>query len=743
MHFIIRTNQVCYLYRLLLIFHHLIRQGRTSTAGHSLILITLISFTNPQITYAQSQCGKIFRGDASDFNTEVPTVVPEWWDNNLGTEPVVLPGYSPVTAVNNNLELYQREYKWGKNYLPQTINSRGTALVDRMSLVARINGKIIELAPNNVQMIENHGVSVTVLSTGEPIPGLKVRISTTVEYDGVATSQIQLTPTQPVTLESLDYEALVVDSPTMEVISFKAEQIRKQKDRHDMVKLPFAGDFLNVVGFADGNRSFWWFADNAKGWIWNGSTVTEIARKNGKIRLRQRLIGDSWTISEPMSFNINFLATPARDLGSDWRSKRVIHGVPSEKQVALGGKFKLWWTDALAHDAFPYTYYPNETIKRVTLDDRTAYPGAEHNARLIQTDKVKYGSYWIPYFSAHALSKLDPVLETFKSSWEIHPPKQFNEVVGPYTRIYGKPVLTHQAKSYSDYLLWQLNDAIDRIGIEGIYLDHGPPHDSCNPRNGGWIDSNGRLQPSLDILGLRDFLKRLHTLFVSKDKAGYIFIHDSNREIIPAYTFAYATVDGEQYRSGRVRDNDYLRAITLNEFRTRFSPGQYGVLTVWLPTAWTYHNADKKWSNSENQRSAYRRIMSLALLHDVANWPIGSHEEERRTLITALDLFGIDNAEYIGYWDPHIAVSADNPGIKISAYRHRGSGNYMFIAANTTDTPINTVITFELSQLGFEENGGKLLPENKQPIALSPNNRSHRLQVPAKDFRWLTLKHNM
>ena len=265
------------------------------------------------------------------------------------------------------------------------------------------------------------------------------------------------------------------------------------------------------------------------------------------------------------------------------------------------------------------------------------------------------------------------------------------------------------------------------------------PSTSCNPRNGGWIDSNGRLQPSLDILGLRNFLKRLHALFASKGKAGYIFIHNSNREIIPAYTFAYATVDGEQYRSGRVRDGDYLRTITLNEFRTRFSPDQYGVLTVWLPSAWTYHNKDMQWAGSENQRTAYRRLMALAMLHDVADWPIGSHESERRTLITALDDFGIANAEFIGYWDPHIAVSADNPGIKISAYRHRESGDTMFIVVNTTNAPINTALTFDLSQLDFEENDGHLLVENMQPIVLTLKDHTYQLQVPAKDFKRLTV----
>ena len=114
MHSISHARPGSYFYSLLLIFHKTIFSWRRSNAEHSLGLIIIItSFIYPQLTYGQSQCGKIFKGDPSDFIDEAPNILPVWWDNNLGTEPVVLPGYSPVRAANNNIELSQREYKWG------------------------------------------------------------------------------------------------------------------------------------------------------------------------------------------------------------------------------------------------------------------------------------------------------------------------------------------------------------------------------------------------------------------------------------------------------------------------------------------------------------------------------------------------------------------------------------------------------------------------------------------------------
>ena len=350
------------------------------------------------------------------------------------------------------------------------------------------------------------------------------------------------------------------------------------------------------------------------------------------------------------------------------------------------------------------------------------------------------GTQWIPYFSLHALSNLDPALSRYKEYWKIIPPKTFKEVVNPYSQIYGKPVLSHQSQSYSNYLLWRLNEEIDNLGMEGIYFDHGPPHDSSNLHSGGWVDSNGQLQPSLDILGTRDFLKRLRVLFAKKNKAGYIFVHNSNREIIPAFTFAYATIGGEQYRGGRVKDGDYLKRISISEFRTRFSTTQSGIISILLPVAWTEHKGQSSWQGSEQQKKEYRRLKALTLLHDVLDWPIGSHVEERSTLIETLDSFGVDKAEFIGYWSPVIAVKTGNEHIKTSCYARPDNYSYLFIFANTDSKSHTANIDFDYLRLGLEKNRVKISSEKTDKISPSTPTSPVSLTIPAKDFRWIWLQ---
>lgn len=662
---------------------------------------------------------------------------PEWLGNKLGRESVILPGFEPIIVKDKTVSLYGRDYTWGTSYLPIEATSRGQVLVKSMGLVAHVGESIIELRPEQVSVTEAEKDYVVIAAVGSPLPGLEVRTETRIEYDGVAMVKMLINPSIPVKVRSLDYIVEIEASPSMEVIAFKAADIRRQKDRTDMLALPYSGDFLNVLGFADGNRSFWWFADNAKGWIWNGDSVTEVYQRGTTIALVQHLIGADSLLTSPIEMQFNFLLTPTSDIGNTWRAKRVLSGTPNNEQVAQGGKFSLWWTSAFAHDAFPYTRVPDSVAKNLTSHDRDAYPGVAANKALVQHARQRFGSYWIPYFSAHVLSKLDPVLLEFKTAWEIVPLREFKEVVLPYTTVAGKPVLSHRANGYSDYVLWRLNEAIDVVDFDGIYLDHGPPHDSVNPSNGGWIDSNGKVQPSLDILGLREFLKRLRTLFMVKGKPGYIFIHNSNREIIPAYTFAYAQFSGEQYRSGKVIDGEFLKTVSVDELRMRLSGHQYGTRMVWLPVEWSYHHDNEEWQDSERQRIAYRRYASLALLLDVITHPIGAHQATRRELIGVLDSFGVDQAQFIGYWDPRTGATSSDSGLKISAYQRQEIPATLYVASNTTDHSIRSRVSVDSSF--FQKLPEKLTLSVEGGVERRSNTTGSvgfDVNVPAYDFRW-------
>jgi hypothetical protein len=646
----------------------------------------------------------------------------------------VLPGFEAVRVDGTRIELGPRTYVWSESYLPVRIESVGGLLTDAMKLVLTPTGAApFDAKPEKVVVTGASPAHAVVVASGNPMPGLHLEVTTRVEYDGVAMVSVVLTPTRPTPITGLDFVVGVVRRDATTVMAFRAEGLRRQKGRKDMLALPYRGPFLNVINVSDGDRSFWWFADNAEGWVWGGAPVTEVGEEGKRVSIRQRLVNTGSIIDEPIRFQLNFMATPVRRLDPKWRTERILHGSPSRDEASLGAKFRLWWTGAFAHDLLPYTRLTEEQASLVGERDQKAYPGATAIRQSVSVDRRLYGLHRIPYFSAHALSVLDPVLDEYREVWEVDPPFVFQGGHPPWSKTFDRPSLSHRDPSYSDYLLYRIDKLIDETGMSGIYLDHGPPFDTRNEHHGLWLDARGRGHPSLDILGLRRFLKRLATLFYLKGEPGYIFVHASAREIIPAYAFATGIVDGEQYRRV-IPDGDYISNVSLPEIRARMAPDQYGLRIDWLPTEWVNRSHDPEWEGSDDQLRSYRNFMTLVLLHGTGDWPAGAHQEERWRLIRALDSFGIGEATLRGYWGD-TGVTRVRKDAAVSVYYNAKERRSLLVVANLAEVDRMMELHLDPKALGGEASQELRVRAVLDGGPIEVDGEEIRVVVPAKDFR--------
>lgn len=594
--------------------------------------------------------------------------IPEWRGNDIGRERVVLPGFQPISCEGETVKLFGREYIWQNSYLPVSIVSRGVNLVKGMVITLKQGDESYQLQPSSVEVISCNDHDAEIVAKGVAPTGINVVLKAYIEYDGLIKIQLSLDSKVRPIIDELELSFLVNRQVSSQVMAFSAKGIRRQKDRSDLIDLPYKGDFLNAVSMSDGDRSFWWIADHANNWVMGRKSATVIQNKGESIELVQRLVSNKFQLNERRVFEFALLATPIKAVDASRRTERVIWGPVKKRYVKNGGTFKLWWPSAFMYDALPLVEYEEELQGKLSVKDRMAYPGLAKNKKKIESDRENFGVHWIPYFSAHVLSEADPVLEEFLDIWKIMPERTFRDGLNPYSNQYDKPVLSHRAKDYTDYLIWRLSNAIAALNAQGIYLDHSAVHDSNNISHTGAFDENGLPLTSLDILATRDFFKRLSTLFYTEGRLGYVFAHISNREIIPAYTFAYGLVDGEQF-SKKVKQGEYLSLMPLNEFRARFAGGQYGLQNYWLPLDWVSYGDDPTWQNSERQKLAYRRVQSLALLHDVPLWPHGVHREERQKILTLVDDFGIESSVFTGYWSGAQGIYQPDSRTRISKYQ--------------------------------------------------------------------------
>jgi hypothetical protein len=470
------------------------------------------------------------------------------------------------------------------------------------------------------------------------------------------------------------------------------------------------------------------------GWIWNGDTVTEVAPvAPDRLRLRQRLIGDRYLLERKLTLRMNFLVTPVRELGSAWRRERIAAGASrAEGDVA---RLQGAWATAFAHTALPFTEPPQEVVSLIPASDWAVYPGLETNRFYLERNLESKGIHSLPYFSGHCLSELDPELARQRAAWEVDPPFVVLSAASSYPTQFEKPALSHRAAGYTDYVLARMAEEIDKLGMTGLYLDHASVLDSANPAHGAWVDSNGATQPATDILGMRQYLKRLRTVFHRKGKPGFLLVHASNSELIPAYTFATAIVDGEQFRHRLVGD-DYIASIALDQVRMQNAPGQYGVRNVWIPQFDHFHGDDAAWPESAAGRAAFRNLLTLVLLHDGEFWPNFVSQEERLPLLGALDAFGVSEAGFTGYWSEAAPATTSRALARVSAYARPGA--LLLVVGNLSSAAESVDVTVDGAAAGLPPDATARLVPDGTPLPFAGDTLT--LPVPARDFRLVEVR---
>ena len=108
---------------------------------------------------------------------------------------------------------------------------------------------------------------------------------------------------------------------------------------------------------------------------------------------------------------------------------------------------------------------------------------------------------------------------------------------------------------------------------------------------------------------------------------------------------------------------------------------------------------------------------------------------ENKTLINVLDNFGIDKAEFKGYWNPDSVVNTTSGDIKISYYQRPDNISYLFIATNISEKAEAAAIFFDEKRLGFKAKRIRLMIEGQDETVLTSSNPSLVITIPSKRFQ--------
>lgn len=586
--------------------------------------------------------------------------VPHWWGNSLGKDQIVLPGFEPIKVEGDTVYLgVGRSYRWANSFLPTLIESRGKELVASSRLELGYQGQLLQFSEKNINVVEctpHHAI----IEVSAKIKGLlEVTTITKIEYDGLAQVTVEILPlASGVEVDKLTYNASIVSDEWTKMLAFKLDSAHKRQKK--VVFTPeYNGELLSVFALTNGERSFWWFVDNADGWLMDYDNATTVSGGKDHVRLQQNIIDRKIELNDKITFSFNLLVTPVKEGNGNIRSNRFARRLDKTESVHHG--VNIWWTTAFAHQIYPYTKIFENMLDEFPEIDRDIYVGAEETKENIRRVK-ELGIDWIPYFSAHMLNRYDPAYMQFRQQWKIEPEKTWDRFNydAPYSLRRDDSYLTPRADGYTDYLIYRFSELVDELGFEGLYFDQGGVMASSNKSNGLWHDTSGKAHGSTDILALREFHKRLATMLHLKGKKGLVYSHNSNTAIVPAYSFVTAMVQGEEYNHW-LKNYDYIDSVSLDEVRSRLGSSAFGVPTMWLEVIKAadsrldlsqrpYRMSKEEWLSSDYYIEAYNKFMALALLHDMSTWAYAPIEI-KDNILKYIDWVDPEVAKFIGYWN--------------------------------------------------------------------------------------------
>jgi hypothetical protein len=659
-------------------------------------------------------------------------------------EDLVLPGFTPLETSGTTIRLGGgRVYAWDKSYLPISMSAADRPLVGSVEIVVAMNGQEVTVTPTSVNIITKSAEAVTVQASGMR-EQVRIEVTTRVEYDGVAMSRLVLTSKQATYIPYIEFRAPITKAATTRLMHWDIPTYRKHIRKLVVSNPQYQGSFQHIVALVDGARSFWWFTDDANQWISNGQNVSRVAPGNDRVFLTQRLIIGNVMPSLPVEIGFNMLATPIKD-STPWRSPswRIARRITPEE--GRGAGLHLWWPEGFPHQALPYSEWPAGVTQEIPPEDRRLHPGAV-GVRTALEQARRAGLTRLPYFSAHAPSLYDPVVLAHRKEWEVVPPfviKPGSDA--PFVSTIERPWLSLRAPGLIEHLVGRFDHVIDELGIEGLYFDQGAPMTSENPTHGAWRESAKQVHATLDVLAMRRYFKSLAEMFYRKGKAGHLAVHMSSVPIIPAYTFVTALVQGEEFLLD-LKNTDYMGSVPLDVIRTQYTPGQYGIGSIWLDQLWSprllgnpaakYGNQER-WLNSPEHRAAWRNYMALILLHDVVPWSFAP-VQERQEVSRVLDEFDTARATFVGYWEHPLSVN-EQDGIEVSMYRRIDVMKVLLVAVNTRGRAEAFVLTQACrvfqgncpSALRFRVHGsGEWAPLSGERM---------EVPIPARDFRLIEL----
>lgn len=618
------------------------------------------------------------------LETVYERVKPAWWQNDLGKGFVPAP-WTPVKVEGNTAKVWS-----GTLTL-----TNGLPVWDTFAAQPRMRGVIDGKAVEFTGDARLTGATWTgTMAAG----GVTATINGTLEYDGLISCAVTLD--KPALLESLTLEfplkatQIIINGgghnfrASWHVENFGDKQghlwnSRTYRPGHKAVAF---GNFCPIVWLGDDERGVCFYGENDKGWTPNAkSAAQEVVRENDAVWYRMNIISEPVTNPAPRTFTFCVQATPTKPLPDGWRAYN---------RGGVNGTNSIY--DAI--DAF---VSPTLTV----VSNAGYHAGITFQMEPHSWESAKWNANQI----RGRFGKTNPVFLYIDASWP-----QMGPSMNEYKHgLFWTGRLTW-SREVEDYMVWIINEYIQRGIIDGIYIDD----TSCSSTRAMYATAyempNGQPQPGFNTLGFRRFLQRVWVLFTKAGKQPNIVPHMTYCFEVPALSFASAVVNGEDRDIYEGAQHTFMDVWGRDELRVMGSSPKWGFINFWKPTVVTKPSlnpttAQRTWLHRQS-----RAMHALVVPHDL--WYTWLYPTSR-TIEGPLIRFGVGSPDvrFIPYWN--LAGNASVTGSNILCSLYARTTNALVMVSNPFKQEQEVTITLDPAKLfgsagtvSWKDVDGSLMP---------------------------------
>ena len=637
----------------------------------------MISISTKELPFGQHRIvaslldgkGKVLYSSTQNF-VSAELDCPEKFSNSIGISEEVLPPWTPmsVNKKGNAVEVsvWNRRYAFRDDLLSSTIFSGETLSDTPSSLELAIDGKAVKLSTAPVKLLKEAKHQV-VLQQSARNNDIDITATHTIDFDGFDRILVRLQARRDLNLTDLRFlYPLKAQHVNAAFVNMNEAHPLKGQMRFSFKPVLFVGDEERGLSFLAESDEFWYPKSNA-----NAIAVTPREGQDTMLSFNPVATSLAMKKGEVFTYDFALTATPVRPATKSCWEQRIAcyHPYCGELESIYekrDGKtlFEHYRETGMGRLGIVRTEhafsYPPITGSDYAKKLKTLVDVAHANNVLIAPYAVGFlFSERAPEWNENKLYCVTPLLD-FSTRGD-YLEKESGYKQHTYTTCTGKYL--------QDLMLYRVRDAVENTGIDGVYLDGTADSFPCNnaAHGCGYIDRNGIRRSTFNSFRSRELIRRLYTLLY-KERGENVFLelHFSIAYNAPAAAWATSLLSGEQIRPAK----HAYQSMPPECMRFTYTGRNIGTGVDFL----CYTNG-----------LPYRPNCALSFVHNISVRPAGLNATKEISQVWAKRAkWGLDKAEFIGYWNDGVPVKAKEAGVYVSCFR-RANKPLVIIVSNLTD----------------------------------------------------------